>query len=61
MGTKSKSGGGKRKYGRAARKPAHVRYNNEMRWIRNKIKKIKKQEKFEAKKQATLEGKKLNR
>jgi len=50
LGTKSKSGGGKRKYGRAARKPAHVRYNNEMRWIKNKIKKAKKQAKIEAKK-----------
>jgi hypothetical protein len=50
LGTKSKSGGGKRKIGRAARKPAHVRYNNEMRWIKNKIKKAKKQAKKEAKK-----------
>jgi ribosomal protein L19E len=50
LGTKSKSGGGKRKIGRAARKPAHVRYNNEMRWIKNKIKKAKKQAKIEAKK-----------
>jgi hypothetical protein len=56
LGTKSKSGGGKRKIGRASRKPAHVRYNNEMRWIKNKIRKAKKQAKFEAKK-----AKKLNR
>jgi ribosomal protein L19E len=56
LGSNSKSGGNSRKIGRASRKPAHVRYNNEMRWIRNKIKKIKKQEKFEAKK-----AKKLNR
>ena len=56
LGTKSKSGGGKRKIGRASRKPAHIRYNNEMRWIKNKIKRIKKQEKLEAKK-----AKKLNR
>jgi len=50
LGTKSKSGGGKRKHGRAARKPAHLRYNAEMRWIKNKIKKAKKQAKKEAKK-----------
>lgn len=31
-----------RKYGRNRRKPAKVRYTNEMRWITNKIKKIKK-------------------
>jgi len=57
LGTKSKSGGGKRKYGRAARKPAHVRYNNEMRWIKNKIKKAKRH----SKKVAKIEAKNLKR
>jgi len=57
LGTKSKSGGGKRKYGRAARKPAHLRYNAEMRWFKNKERKRRKQEKLE--KKALL--KKLNR
>jgi len=49
LGTKSKSGGGKRKIGRATRKPAHVRYNNEMRWIKNKERKRRKQERLEKK------------
>ena len=41
-----------RKWGRAGRKPAHKRYNNEMRWLKNKAKRIAKQAKFEAKKKA---------
>jgi hypothetical protein len=49
LGTKSKSGGAKRKYGRAAHKPAHIRYNNEMRWIKNKERKRRKQERLEKK------------
>jgi len=36
--------GGKkgRKIGRSKRRPGHTRYNNEKRWIGNKIKKLKK-------------------
>jgi len=51
---RSKSGGGKRKIGRAGRKPAHKRYNTEKRWIKNKEKKIAK----EAKRQARFKAKK---
>ena len=31
-----------RKYGRNRKKPSCIRYTNEMRWITNKLKKIKK-------------------
>ena len=34
--------GGKRKIGRSARKPAHVRYTNEKRWEKNKERKAAK-------------------
>jgi len=51
VGRQKKSGkGGTRKIGRAGRKPAHKRYNAEMRWLKNKEKRIKK----EAKRQARL-------
>ena len=40
--------GGTRKIGRAGRKPAHKRYNSEMRWIKNKAKRIKKEAKRQA-------------
>ena len=42
MGTNSSQGkkGGK-KIGRLLRSPSHKRYNTEMRWIRNGIKKLK--------------------
>ena len=43
-------GGGARKIGRSARKPAHKRYNAEMRWVKNKMRKVKKQARFEEKK-----------
>jgi hypothetical protein len=39
-----------RKIGRAGRKPAHKRYNTEMRWMKNKERRIAKQARFEAKK-----------
>ena len=44
--------GGKtnRKFGRAARKPAHLRYNREKRWEKNKKRRIEK----EARRQARL-------
>jgi len=44
--------GGKRKIGRMARKPAHVRYNNERRWEKNKARKAEKVAKDKAKKAA---------
>ncbi len=34
--------GGKRKIGRASRKPAHNRYNSEARWEKNKARKAAK-------------------
>ena len=37
----SKSGGGARKLGRSKRHPAMARYNMEMRWIRNKVKRVR--------------------
>jgi hypothetical protein len=47
---KRKAGkGGTRKIGRMARKPAHQRYNAEMRWKRNKQRKIEKERKRQAK------------
>lgn len=42
MSEKASKGKGGRKIGRAARKPAHARYNNEMRWEKNKERKAKK-------------------
>ena len=48
----SKATGGQkgRKIGRAGRKPAHKRYNVEMRWLKNKARKIAKQKRLEEKK-----------
>jgi len=41
--SKTPKGGQKnRKYGRAARKPSHVRYTNERRWETNKARKAAK-------------------
>lgn len=40
---RSKSGGGARKIGRMARKPAHLRYNAERRWEANKARRIAKE------------------
>jgi hypothetical protein len=38
---KARRGGKKnRKFGRAMRRPSHHRYNNEKRWIKNKIRKL---------------------
>jgi len=37
----SKSGGGARKIGRNAASPAAKRYKSEMRWVSNKIKRVK--------------------
>lgn len=37
-----KSGKKNRKFGRAARKPAHIRYTNERRWEKNKARKAAK-------------------
>jgi hypothetical protein len=54
--TSRKTGQKQRKYGRSARKPAHQRYNNEMRWLKNKERRIAKQAKKEAKKLAKLEA-----
>jgi hypothetical protein len=54
--TSRKTGKKQRKYGRAARKPAHQRYNNEVRWLKNKERRIAKQAKKEAKKLAKLEA-----
>jgi hypothetical protein len=47
-----KTGKKNRKWGRAARKPSHRRYNAEKRWEKNKKRRIAKQKKFEAKKAA---------
>ena len=44
--------GGKRKIGRAARKPSHQRYNVERRWEKNKERRAKKIAKQIAKKAA---------
>ncbi len=44
--------GGKRKLGRSARKPSHVRYTNERRWEKNKDRKAKKVAKLLEKKAA---------
>jgi hypothetical protein len=54
--TSRKPGNKQRKYGRAGRKPSHNRYNMEMRWIKNKAKRIAKQARKEAKKRAKLEA-----
>ena len=41
MADRQKQGkGGTKKHGRTARSPAKARYNGEMRWIRNKRKKL---------------------
>lgn len=32
-----------RKFGRAARRPGHTRYLNENRWLKNKLKRLKRQ------------------
>ena len=45
-----KSGQKNRKHGRTARKPSHKRYNTEKCWLKNKVRRIAKQQKFEAKK-----------
>ncbi len=43
MGAKSSTGkGGKRKHGRGLRSPSHKRYNTEMRWLKNKIRRLQK-------------------
>ena len=43
MGAKSSTGkSGQRKHGRLLRKPAHKRYNTEVRWLKNKIRDLKK-------------------
>lgn len=39
---------GSKKIGRAARKPAHNRYNSERRWEKNKLRKIEKEKKRQA-------------
>ena len=48
--TQHKGGKKNRKFGRAARRPSHKRYNMEERWLKNKAKRIAKQAKREAKK-----------
>ena len=53
-----KSGKKHRKYGRAGRRPSHNRYNNEMRWAKNKARRIAKQARKEAKKRAKLDARK---
>lgn len=40
METLHKQGKKLRKYGRKRKKPAQIRYTNEKRWIKNKVKKI---------------------
>jgi hypothetical protein len=39
----SKKGKKNRKYGRTERSPSHKRYNEEQRWIKNKVRRILKQ------------------
>jgi hypothetical protein len=46
--SRSKSGGGARKHGRMARKPAHKRYNAAHRWEINKARRIAKEKKRQA-------------
>jgi hypothetical protein len=41
MATKAKLSGKNRKYGRQERSPAHMRYNNEERWDKNKLRRAK--------------------
>lgn len=51
--TPTRKGGKKsRKIGRAKRKPAHNRYTMEMRWQKNKARRIEKQRRLEEKKAA---------
>lgn len=53
MGETQRKGGKKnRKFGRAARRPSHNRYNVMQRWITNKARRIAKQAKKEAKQKA---------
>lgn len=52
---KKAAGGNSRKVGRAGRKPAHKRYNNERRWEKNKARRIAKQKRFEEKKKRKKE------
>lgn len=44
--TARKSGKKNRKFGRAARRPAKARYNNERRWEKNKARKAEKVKKM---------------
>ena len=50
--TRKKGNGGKRKIGRASRKPSHNRYTMERRWEKNKARRIAKQQRIEEKKAA---------
>lgn len=58
MGKKDNSKRGQRKIGRMARKPAHIRYNMEQRWLTNKARRIEKQKRLEekAKRKKELRG-----
>ena len=49
---KRKGGKKNRKFGRAARRPSHNRYNNERRWEKNKAKKQEKHKRALEKKAA---------
>lgn len=52
MANNTKKSGGGKKFGRAGRKPSHVRYNNERRWEKNKAQKAAKIKKMLDKKAA---------
>ena len=57
MADTHKSGKKNRKHGRAGRRPAKARYNNERRWEKNKARKAARIEKELARKEARKERK----
>ena len=52
--------GGSAKIGRSARKPAHKRYNSEMRWLKNKARRIAKQARIDERARIKKERRKAN-
>ncbi|OGF25624.1 hypothetical protein A2303_01025 [Candidatus Falkowbacteria bacterium RIFOXYB2_FULL_47_14] len=56
MAKPKKEGKKNRKIGRAARKPAHTSYTRERRWETNKERRMARQAKFEAKKEAETQS-----
>ena len=52
---------GAKKIGRNLRKPACARYRNEMRWVKNKIKKLKRHLKKHPNDRVAIKAKEANR